>query len=646
MSVSKYRTLVPDIEFWMGMIPCQAACPVKTDAGKYVQLISEGQFKEAYLTARSPNPFASVCGRVCAAPCEDACRRGKIDAPITIRALKRFVTEKYGVESMEPDTQDELRGETHDQGNKRRGHLPLLQESRASVARGQKVAVIGAGPAGISAAHDLALMGYRVTVFEASNQAGGMMYHGIPEFRLARSIIEKEIQKVTQLGVELKLNSPLNEKFGIRELRAEGFESVFLSVGVQKGRDMNIEGSDLDGVIKAIDYLLNINNGYRVELGRKVLVIGGGFVAFDAARMALRARLDAAEVPKSSLPGDTNPGLHTAIDAARTAIRAGAVEVHIASLESFAEMPVMRTTQGREEFEESEREGVHFIPQRGANRFIGENGRLKAVEFIGVKRTYDDNGRFNPVYDPDIRETFEVDSIILAIGQQADLSFLSPDDRVELTPQGTIKVNPETLATSAPGLFAGGDVAFGPRNLIEAVANGKRAALSIDDYLRGVKTDLVVNLRVEELPTRSFRRPDEYEKCEREAPPTISLDRRTGISEVESGYTEAEARQQAERCLYCHIQTIYDAEKCVLCNRCVDICPEYCLKLVPIEEVDLEPAVRDQIIEERGLSFTGPLSAMLKDEEKCIRCGLCAIRCPTDAMTMEVFYYEEKEVRV
>lgn len=644
MSVSKYTTLVPDIEFWMGMIPCQAACPVKTDAGKYVQLIAEGKFKESFLTARSPNPFASVCGRVCAAPCEDACRRGRIDAPITIRALKRFVTEKYGVESMEPDTQDELRGETRDQGNKRRGHLPVLQESRANVARGQKVAVIGAGPAGIAAAHDLALMGYRVTVFEASNQGGGMMYHGIPEFRLARSIIEKEIQKVTQLGVELKLNSPLNDKFGLKELRAEGFESVFLSVGVQKGRDMNIEGSDLDGVIKAIDYLLNINNGYRVDLGRKVLVIGGGFVAFDAARMALRARLEAAEAPKPDLPADTNPGLHTAIDAARSAIRAGAVEVHIASLESFAEMPVMRTTQGREEFEESEREGVHFIPQRGANRFIGENGRLKAVEFIGVTRTYDENGRFNPVYDPNISETFEVDSVILAIGQQADLSFLSPDDRVELTPQGTIKVNPETLATSAPGLFAGGDVAFGPRNLIEAVANGKRAALSIDDYLRGVKTDLVVNLRIEELPTRSYRRPDEYEKCEREAPPTISLDRRTGISEVESGYSEAEAKKQAERCLYCHIQTIYDAQKCVLCNRCVDICPEYCLKLVPLEELDLEPEVRDRIVESEGVSLTGPLSAMLKDDEKCIRCGLCAIRCPTDAMTMEVFYYEEKEV--
>ena len=644
MSVSKYRTLVPDIEFWMGMIPCQAACPVKTDAGKYVQLIAEGKFKESYLTARSPNPFASVCGRVCAAPCEDACRRGRIDAPITIRALKRFVTEKYGVESMEPDAQDELREGVPDVGNKRRGHLPLLQATRANVARGQKVAVIGAGPAGIAAAHDLALMGYRVTVFEATNQAGGMMYHGIPEFRLARSIIEKEIQKVVQLGAEIRLNTLLNEKFGISELKAEGFEAVFLSVGVQKGRDMNIEGSNLDGVIKAIDYLLNINNGYRVDLGRRVLVIGGGFVAFDAARTALRAGLEATDTTEVKA-SDGNEGLHAAIDVARSAIRAGAVEVHIASLESIEEMPVMRTTQGREEFEEAEREGVHFMTQRGAQRFVGDNGRLKAVEFIGVKRTYDDNGRFNPVYDPDFNETFEADSVILAIGQQADLSFLTSEDHVELTPQGTIKVDPQTLATSAAGLFAGGDVAFGPRNLIEAVANGKRAALSIDDYLRGVKTELVVDLRIEELPTRSYRRPEDYEKCERKTPPVISLDRRTGISEVEVGFDEADAKEQAERCLYCHIQTIYDAQKCVLCNRCVDICPEYCLKLVPIEELDLEPEIEAQVLESEGVSLTGPLSAMLKDDEKCIRCGLCAIRCPTDAMTMEVFYYEEAEVR-
>jgi len=636
--VTKYTTLIPDIEFWQGMIPCQAACPVHTDAGRYVELIAEGKYKEAYLVARSPNPFASVCGRICAAPCETSCRRGRIDAPTTIRALKRFVTEKYGVESMEPDTQDELHVNGGDVGNKRRWHLPVLQESRANVARGQKVAVIGAGPAGISAAHDLALMGYRVTVFEASDRAGGMMYHGIPEFRLARAIIDKEIQKTVDLGVEIKLNTPLNEKFGIKELKGEGFQAIFMSVGVQKGRDMKIEGGDLDGVIKAIDYLININNGYRVNLGRKVLVIGGGFVAFDAARMALRAALEQPEE-------ETGHDVKTALDAARAAIRAGAVEVYMASLESFTEMPVMRTTQGREEFEESRREGVRFLPQRGAKRFIGENGKLKAVEFMGVKRTYDNDGRFNPVYDVDFTETFEADSIILAIGQQADLSFLTADDRVELTPQGTIKVDPQTLATSAPGLYAGGDAAFGPRNLIEAVANGKRAALSIDDYLRGVKSELVVNLRIEELPTRSYRRPENYEKCERQAAPTITLDRRTGISEVETGFTEEEAKRQAERCLYCHIQTIYDAEKCVLCNRCVDICPEYCLKLVPFEQLDLDQQLKDQIVAHEGISLTGPLSAMLKDDEKCIRCGLCAIRCPTDAMTMEVFHYEEHEVR-
>lgn len=639
----KYKTIIPDVEFWKGMIPCQAACPVRTDAGKYVQLIAQGNFEDAYLVARSPNPLASICGRVCAAPCEDSCRRGKIDEPVSIRALKRFVTERFGVESMEPDTQDSLREGATDLGNKQRGHLPVLNASRKNVARGQRVAVIGAGPAGLAAAHDLALMGYKATIFEASDQAGGMMVHGIPEFRLSRAVIDKEVEKIEQLGVEIRYHHPLTAEFGVRELRAQGYEAIFVSVGVQKGREMKIEGAELDGVIKAVDYLININNGYRVNLGKKVLVIGGGFVAFDAARMALRAGMEEANggMPNGGMSdGET----HTAIDAARAAIRSGATEVHIASLESFDEMPVMRSTQGKEEFDEAKKEGIKFHPQRGAKRFIGGDGKLKAVEFIGVKRTYDDNGRFNPEYDPDFSEIFAADSVILAIGQQADLAFLKPEDNVELTPQGTIKVDPATLATSAPGLFAGGDVAFGPRNLIEAVANGKRAALSIDDYLRGFDTRQIFNLTIEKLPTRNYRMPEDYEKCERTAPPTISLDRRTGISEVETGYDEAEARRQAERCLSCHIQTIYDPQLCVMCNRCVDVCPEYCLKLVPVEELDLEPEVVKQVAEASGCQFDLPLSAMIKDDEKCIRCGLCAIRCPTDAMTMEVFYYEEQEV--
>jgi ferredoxin len=315
------------------------------------------------------------------------------------------------------------------------------------------------------------------------------------------------------------------------------------------------------------------------------------------------------------------------------------------SLESFEEMPVMRTTQGQEEFHEAQREGIVFRPQRSAKRFIGENGRLKAVDLIGVSSVFDENGRFNPTYDESITESMEADSVILAIGQQADLSFIKPDDGVEITPGGTIKIDPLSMATTAPGLFAGGDVAFGPRVLIDAVANGKKAALSIDDYLRARSGTTTFHLSVEKIPTKMYRMPEDYEKLPREAPPTESLGRRTGISEVESGYTEDAAVRQAERCLACHIQTIYDPQKCVLCNRCVDICPEYCLKLVPIGDVDLPGLTGEDIRRFYGDADPGsaPLSAMIKDDEKCIRCGLCALRCPTDAMTMEVFFYEESE---
>lgn len=629
----KYKTVIPDIEFWKNLVPCQIGCPIHTDAGRYVQLIGEGRYEEAYLTARSPNPFASVCGRVCAAPCEDWCRRGKIDAPVSIRALKRFVTEKFGVESVVPDTQDNLLEGKGEPGNKWSWHLPIQLSSRKGVVQNKKVAVVGSGPAGLSCAHDLALMGYKVTVFEATSVPGGMLRHGIPEYRLSRTLINMEVDKIKSRGVEIRYNTTLSETFGLAELKKQGFEAVFISVGTSKGRDLDIAGSNLDGVVKAIDYLLNINNGYRINLGKKVLVIGGGFVAFDAARTALRAGAE----PESS-------GLHDAVDAARVAVRGGAEEVHIASLESFDEMPVLRTSQGHEEFEEAKREGVVFHPQRGPKRFIGENGKLKAVEFRGVKRTYDDNGRFNPVFDESVTEQFAADSIILAIGQQTNLAFLRPSDGVEVTPGGFIKINPETLATNAPGVFAGGDAAFGPRNIIDAVANGKRAALSIDEFLCHVKPETYYNLLIEKIPTRQFARPEDFEQIARESSPTIELNRRTGISEVETGYSEAQAQRQADRCLACHVQTIYDGEKCVMCNRCVDICPEYCLKLVPLAQLDLDEATKSNLLMQYQIDPFQRASAMLKDDETCIRCGLCALRCPTDAMSMEVFYYEQKIV--
>jgi NAD-dependent dihydropyrimidine dehydrogenase PreA subunit len=242
----------------------------------------------------------------------------------------------------------------------------------------------------------------------------------------------------------------------------------------------------------------------------------------------------------------------------------------------------------------------------------------------------------------------EADTVILAIGQRCDLSFIRPEDGVELTPQGTVKINVKTLGSTAPWVFAGGDVAFGPKNLIDAIANGKRGALSIDDYLRGGEINPVFHLSIKKIPTRNYKMPVEYEQEPRLPPPSLPLDRRTGVAEVEVAFTEAEAIRQGERCLYCHIQTIYDPEKCVLCNRCVDICPEDCLKLVPLDQLEMEPQTREKLLESAGLQGASPelLSAMIKDDEKCIRCGLCAIRCPTDAMTMEFFSYEDHHAAV
>jgi NADPH-dependent glutamate synthase beta subunit-like oxidoreductase len=635
------HTVLPDVAHWKAQVKCQAGCPVATDAGRYVQLIADGRLEEAYLVARAPNPLASVCGRVCAAPCEDACRRGAIDAPISIRALKRYVTEQYGVESMRPDTQDRLRGAGIEEGNRYAGHLPLpfhRTAPQAVAGSRRRVAVIGAGPAGLAAAHDLALLNYAVTIFEAAAEPGGMMRFGIPEYRLPRTLLRAEIDRIVSLGVELRLNTALSPAFGLAELRQAGFDAVFISVGVSRGRDLQAPGVELDGVVKAVDYLLNVNRGFRMDLGRRVVVIGGGFVAFDAARTALRVGRD--DTPPMPDPAETDARVKEAMDSARAAIRGGASEVTVVSLEDFAEMPVLRTMQGHDEFEEAQREGVRFITRRGPRQFLGTT-HLEGVELRGVTSVFDANGRFAPVYDDALVDSIGADACILAIGQQADLSFLKTEDGVALTPGGTIKIDPSTLATSAPGVYAGGDVAFGPRNLIDAVANGKRAARSIHNYLGHDRATLDTHLEIETLVASHYRMAAGFERADREAPPTLDLGRRTGITEVETGYDAGAAERQAARCLVCHVQTIYDPEKCVLCNRCVDVCPEYCLSFVPFDAIDLDPAER-AAIEARARAEGFPLTALIKDDDRCIRCGLCAIRCPTEAMTMERFTITER----
>ncbi len=613
------------------------ACPVATDSGRYVQHIADGDYLAAYLVARSSNPLASVCGRICAAPCEDACRRHWIDEAVMIRPLKRFVTERHGAESASPETFRQLLGERPDPGCSRLGHLSQLSLC-GEVGGGRKVAVVGSGPAGLGCAHDLALLGYAVTVFEALDHAGGMLRYGIPEYRLPRGVIEREVAAIERLGAELRFRTPLTEEFDLAALKREGFEAVFLSVGAMRGRDLEVPGHDLDGVVKAVDYLLNLNRGYRVDLGDKVVVIGGGSVALDAARTAVREFYEPME--EIELTAEVAAG-QPAMDVARGALRAGAGEVHVVSLESFEEMPAALTVQGRDELKETREEGILLHPSWGPKRFVGE-GRVAGVDLVACTRVFDDEGRFRPQFDESETLHLEADAVVLAIGQQPELSFLKPEDGVELTTAGTLKIDPETLATTAPGIYAGGDVAFGPRIAIEAVANGKRVARSIHEYLSGEGATPSLEVEVRRIPAEDYRMISGYELRDRALPRTVDLGRRTGITEVEEVFDEAEARAQAARCLVCHVDTVYDPEKCVLCGRCADVCPERCLVFAPLERVEMPEEQRAAALERCGHDPSRPLTVLLKDDTDCIRCGLCARRCPTEAMTMERFHFTEK----
>jgi len=637
---TRFKARFNDITWYRTNVPCMEACPVHTDSGRYVQLIAEGRLEEAFLVARSPNPLASVCGRICSAPCEDACRRGSVDEPVTIRPLKRFVTERFGAESAQPEVFRKLvRADDTpvDPACVRKWHLSQLHTEGAPKGTGKKVAVIGSGPAGLACAHDLAVLGYAVTVFEALPDTGGMLRYGIPEYRLPRGVIDREVSVIERLGARFETGVAIDEKRGLRELREEGFEACFVSVGASRGRDLQIPGVERDGVIKAVDYLLNLNRGYRVNLGSRVIVIGGGSVALDAARTAVRefySPMEEIEKTAEAVAGQA------AMDAARGALRGGATEVHVVSLESLAELPAARTVQGRDELKEAEEEGIRLHPAWGPQEILG-NGSVSGVRFVGVTRVFDENGRFSPQFDESKSMTLEADSVVLAIGQQPDFSFLRDDDGVELTRGGTIKIDPKTLATTAPGVYAGGDAAFGPRIAIEAVANGKTAARSIHTFLGGSEPAVKLQVEIRKVPSDEYRMPAGYEKHERHSAPTTDVDRRTGIAEVEHVMSEEQAQVQAERCLSCHVDTIYDPERCVLCNRCADVCPEKCLVFVPLDRVEMPEEQKQAALASYGHDTTTPMTVLLKDDTVCIRCGLCALRCPTDAMTMERFNFTE-----
>jgi NADPH-dependent glutamate synthase beta subunit-like oxidoreductase len=579
-------------------IPCLAACPVHTNAGAYVAAIADGDDLTAYLTARLPNPFPSVCGRVCAAPCEVACRRGSIDEPVAIRALKRFVTEKHGVEAGPRSEWARVAAATRNQ-------------------RPESIGVVGGGPAGLAAAHDLRLLGYQVAVYEATNELGGMMRLGIPEYRLDRSLLRAEIEAIVQLGVNIELGARLGVDIALEDLRRR-HDAVFLALGASLGRGLDIPGHGADGVFRAIEFLINVNEGFQVNVGERVVVVGGGNVAMDAARTALRASVYEQATSRQrgvdAPAGESAAAFTEAVDVARSAVRAGAKSVTVVSLENREEMPATAF-----EIEEATTEGIEFVHRRGPLEIEVDDDAVTGLATVGVISVFDEEGRFAPVFDSADVSTLEADTVILAIGQAVDVAALG-EAGPAVSERGTISVATPSLETSIEGVWAGGDAAHGPRNLIDAIADGRQAAAEIHRSFGGSEPEPTIGTPVE--LDQFHRLLDPYDHMPREEVPGLETDRRIGLREVEIGFTEVQARCEAQRCLRCFANIQLDTGACVLCGLCADVCPFDLISLVPAHEID-------------GESRAG--TALLLDESLCIRCALCIERCPTNALTMNVW---------
>jgi NADPH-dependent glutamate synthase beta subunit-like oxidoreductase/ferredoxin len=610
-------------DYWIKMVKCQEACPVHTNACGYVTAIGEGRYEEAYRIARATNPFASICGRVCGAPCEANCRRGDVDAPVSIRSLKRFVTTQFG-----PEAGDfRLHREACDKR--------MLPPNRGDY---ERVAVIGGGVSGLTVAHDLTQIGYKVTVFEANSEPGGMLMVGVPVFRLPRDLVRQEIKAILSLGVELKCNMRLGRDFTMADLRRDGFKAIFLGIGLPKGRKLNLPGADREMVYDGMDFLRAFNEGKPIPLGRRIVVIGGGNVAYDVARSAVRP---GTATTRGEAIADMERGEQVAYDVARSALRMSSdKEVHVVCLEKREEMPADQV-----EVIEGEEEGLKLHNSRGPKEILGENGTVTGLRTVRCASVFDATGRFNPIFDEGNVEDIPADTVIFAIGQSSDLSFLKPEDGVE-SERGLIKVNRETYQTTAPDVFACGDIAHGPRLFIDAVASAQIAARSMHDFLRGTRTDIVV--RSQWAPA-VYTMAEGWDRLPRATPPVIdAAQRSTSLEIIEEDFPLQDAHRQASRCLRCNVNTVFNTSMCIACNGCVDVCPQSVIRLVGVSELCKDEQWQEMVagslgigrdelraMDPRELDALG--GVMLKDETTCIRCGLCASRCPTHAVIMKKF---------
>lgn len=484
--------------------PCEQACPLHQQIREYVDLIGQGRIMEALRVIRDGNPFPSICAYVCPHKCEENCRRGRVDKPVAIRALKRFAVEFGG------DRMVKMEAET-------------LHE--------EKIAIVGSGPAGLSCAYYLRRFGYPVAIFEAQPEAGGMLRFGIPQFRLPKEMLDLEIERLTQMGVEIRTSTPVGS---LDLLFKAGYKAVFVTIGAQQGRRLGIEGEEMKGVSDAISFLREVNLGLRVKLSGKVVVVGGGGVAMDCALAAKRM---------------------------------GSESVDVVCLEQRHEMPA-----GREEILFCEEEGIRIHNGYGVRRVIGDQGRARALELVRCVSVFDENGSFSPKFDESSISYIDADYVIFAVGQMPKV----PEEfRLNVGRAGTIRVDPITFTTGRPGVFAGGDAVTGPSSVVEALATGRKAAMRIHDYLRHnypLDREFERPALKEEMRERTI---ELIKKAIRFEPPRLPPEERISRFEpFELVYDWESAVNEARRCLRCGMGAeIVEEGRCAACLTCVRVCP-------------------------------------------------------------------------
>jgi formate dehydrogenase beta subunit len=578
-------------DYFHKVVDCQWACPAHTPVPEYIRLIAAGRHDDAYMVNWESNVFPGILGRTCDRPCEPACRRGRVEdhnkekpEPVAICRLKRVAADNKG------DI---------------RARLPVSPSKK----NGKRIACVGAGPASLTVARDLVPLGYQVTVFDQDPKAGGMIRSQIPRFRLPEEVIDEEVSYVVDIGVEFRGGARINS---MKKLLAEGFDTIFVGSGAPRGRDLDVPGRKdaAKNIHIGIDWLSSVSFGHITKIGKRVIVLGGG---------------------------------NTAMDCCRTSRRLGGADVKVIVRSGFDEMKASSW-----EKEDAMHEGIPILNYLVPKEFLHTKGKLTGVLFEKVQAVYDDRGRRSLVSTGEPDEEFPCDDVLVAVGQENAFPWIERDCGIEFDESGMPVVNAVTMQSSLPSVLFGGDAAFGPKNIIWAVAHGHDAAISIDRHCHGedpeVRPPPMVNLSSQKMGIHEWTYDNDISNDLRHKVPLkeqkIAL--KNINVEVELGFDDKLAFNEAQRCLNCDVQTVFSSPLCIECDACVDICPMDCITFTEDgDEEDLRyrltaPAENDtQDLYVAGSLKTGRI--MIKDEDVCLHCGLCAERCPTGAWDMRKF---------